>query len=304
MRPDKDTDESIMVTEIHEPGRYCAERRDEIIAYVFREMGPGAAEAFEAHIASCAGCSEEVDALRATILSLEEIAVSGASEIGDGSGPPLSMEEEWSAIKGRLKFAAIDDSGEDELPSLDPPAPAARRTWMPAAAAAVAIVAFLSFSAGYLWRSRSAVVEPAPASPTAQLLSPPVSGAATGNYFDHIDDFRRDTHNFLRRTRMLLMEFTNLGDDSDASFFRVSAGDLRDEADRYRPIAIRMNNRKLAELLDQISGILTAISAVTPQTQRGVVADVTTTMELTDLLAKLELLDSAVERTLEGQPNV
>ena len=65
-----------------------------------------------------------------------------------------------------------------------------------------------------------------------------------------------------------------------------------------------MQNRKLGDLLDQISGILTAISEVTQENQEQVIIDVHATLDLTDLVATLELLDASVERRLKGPPNV
>ena len=130
------------------------------------------------------------------------------------------------------------------------------------------------------------------------------AGASTGNYFDNLDDFDRDTHNFLRRTRMILMEFTNLGADSDPTFFRNASGDLLTEVAGYRAIADRMQNGKMSDLLASISGILSAIASVDESNQTRVIADVKATLDLTGMVAILEILDATIERALEGQPNV
>ena len=299
-----------MVDEIHEPGGYCANRRDDIIEYVFREMGPGACEAFEAHLESCSRCLEEVDALQATIGAVEEAAPAGAGaepSANGHTGTAVSLEEEWALLRRRLRFPEALEATPTPVDS-----PAWRRAWMPAAAA-VAVTAMLSFSAGYIWRSTHdgvdtegllarGVLTSLPSQDGGGGATPPVSGA--GNYFDHLEDFTRDTHNFLRRTRMVLMEFTNLGVDTDPSFFRIAAGSLLSEAERYQAVAARMDNRKLQDLLDQISGILSAISSVDQRNQLQVVRDVKATLDLTNLVATLELLDAAVERDLEGQPSV
>ncbi|HXI04443.1 MAG TPA: hypothetical protein VNI57_14820, partial [Candidatus Saccharimonadales bacterium] len=132
---------------------------------------------------------------------------------------------------------------------------------------------------------------------------PPVSGAASGNYFDHLDDFLRDTHNCVRRARMIFMEFTNLGADSDPTFFRKSAGELLSEVKEYQAVAAKMHNGKLQELLDEIAGVLDSISHVDKSNQMQIVTDVKATLDLTGLAAKLELLDSGTDRSLGGPPN-
>jgi len=103
---------------------------------------------------------------------------------------------------------------------------------------------------------------------------------------------------------MILMEFTNLGDDSDPSFFRVESASLLAEVEGYREVASRMENRKLTDLLDQVSGVLQAISSVEPGNQARVVAEIKTTLDLTGLVATLEILHAAVEREMRGRSNV
>lgn len=296
-----------MVNPIHEPGFYCEGRRDEIVDFVFAEMGPGASEAFEAHLASCPGCSAEVSSLRELVRVIDAVAPATAgaeASVNGGNGSSVSLEEEWALLRRRLRFPeALSRS-----PEL--PAPASRmRYWMPAAAA-VFLTALLSFFAGWLWRGSTPTVSTARstlapgAAEQGDEAPPPVSGASVGNYFDHLEDFTRDTHNCLRRTRMILKEFTKLGEDSDPAFFRRAAGDLLTEVDQYRSIASRMKNRKLAELLDQISGVLGTIATLNPENQGRVIAEVRTTLDLTALLPALELLDAAIERSLESTPNV
>ncbi len=295
-----------MASGIHEPGPWCGTRRDEIIDYVFEEMGPGAAEAFESHLASCPGCAGEAALLRGMVELIEEASPASAgaeASANGGSGSSVSLEEEWALLRRRLRFPEALSQETEPSPHL-----AWARTWLPAAAA-VAVTALLSFAAGWLWRGEAPGAEVASANESQADIAerpalPPVTGASVGNYFDHLEDFTRDTHNCLRRTRMILMEFTKLGADSDPTFFRQAAGDLRAEVERYRQVALRLESRKLGDLLDQISGILKAISTINPENQVQVIADVRMTLELTAILSALEILDAHVERTLEGPPNV
>jgi len=286
-----------MTTRIHEPGPYCAERRDEIVDYIFKEMGPGAAEAFESHLASCAGCREEVATLSETMLRLQD----GADEVADPAaslnGGGVSWNDEWTMLRRRLIFSEV-------FPQQSAPAvPAGRTRWWLLRAAALILAMGVTFTAGYHFRRG---VEPNgdPGQARAEHAAPPVSGASTGNYFDNLDDFSRDTHNFFRRTRMLLMEFTNMGADSDPAFFRGTASDMLKEVDSYRAVAERLKDRKLNELLDQIAGLLQAIANVSQDNQARVIADVKASLDLTGLVATLEILDAAIERDLQGQPNV
>jgi len=286
-----------MTTRIHEPGSYCPDRRDEIIDYIFEEMGPGAAEAFESHLASCAGCRDEVATLGETMYALRDVADDVADPAASINGGGVSWNEEWTLLRRRLIFAEVFPQGGAA------PAPQGKmRSWILRAAGLILAMG-LTFTAGYNFRGNGAA-ESEPASASVMHPAPPVSGAAAGNYFDNLDDFTRDTHNFLRRTRMLLMEFTNLGADSDPMFFREAAKDLMGEVEAYRAVASRMKDRKLNELLDQIAGILEAIGTVSQNNQARVIADVKASLDLTGLVATLEILDAAIERDLQGQPNV
>jgi hypothetical protein len=103
---------------------------------------------------------------------------------------------------------------------------------------------------------------------------------------------------------MILMEFTKLGEDSDPSFFQVESTGLLTEVEGYREVASRMENQKLSELLDQVAGVLKAMATVEPENQGRVVAEVKTTLDLTGLVATLEILHAAVEREMRGRSNV
>jgi hypothetical protein len=273
--------------------RFCEERRDEIVLYIFGEMGPGAGEAFEAHLASCPGCRLEVDSLARTLRMVSE-ASTGPAAASFTNGDGISWEAEWTLLRRRLLTA--ETLASETIPF--PPRSGAR-AWL-ARAAAVVLTAGLAFAAGYASRGRQA---PGPAAPAA-TAAPPLAGASAGNYFDSLEDFSRDTHNFLRRTRMLLIEFANLGPDSDPEFFRAPSAGLLAEAAEYRRVADRMEARKLRDLLDEISGILTAISKMEPSSQAQVVGDVKATLDLTGLIATLEILDANIERDLRGRPHV
>jgi hypothetical protein len=276
---------------------FCPDRQGELIDYIFDEMGPGAAEAFESHLSSCVGCTREVASLEQTRVTIQDASTPLAETAESTNGGGLSWEEEWTLLRRRLLFA-------DSFPARPVPAVTAGRTrWWLLNAAAIILAAGVAFSAGYLWRGPSEE-QMASAERSGVDAAPPVSGASTGNYFDNLDDFTRDTHNFLRRTRMILMEFTNLGEDSDPTFFRNASAVLLREVEGYRSVAARMENRKLGDLLDQIAGILKAMSTVDIANQLRVVADVKATLDLTGLVATLEILHAAVERDLRGQPNV
>jgi len=287
---------------------YCPDRRDDIVTYVFDEMGPGAAEAFLAHLASCEGCRDEVSSLGETLRLVAESSTPAPGRAGRLPSDPLrgpigdevSWEEEWIHLRRRLL------AGEAFSPEEVPP-PERRRaglwlTW----AASVAVIASLAFSAG-LWRGAalSSVGRASAAERGADgRTNPPVAGASIGNYFDNLDDFTRDTHNFLRRTRMVLMEFSNLGADSDPTFFRESCSELLAEVTRYQEVAKRVQSRKLGDLLDQIAGILAAISRVDQANQKQVISDVKMTLTMTGLIATLDLLDSASGREVKRHSNV
>ena len=286
-----------MTTSIHEPGPYCPEKRDEIVDYLFEELGPGASEAFEAHLASCDGCSQEVARLSETLLMLQDSSEEAAGSSNPVNGKGRSWDEEWTLLRRRLLFS-------DVLPSPESAAiPAPKARWWLARAAGLLLTLGVAFSAGYQWRGEG--VDRPTSDPSVQgEAAPPIAGASAGNYFDNLDDFDRDTHNFLRRTRMILMEFTNLGVDSDPTFFRKAAGDLLTEVAGYRAVADRMQSGRMSDLLASISGILSAIASVEESNQTQVIADVRATLDLTGLVAILEILDATIERALEGQPNV
>jgi hypothetical protein len=293
-------------------GDFCPDRRDDIITYVFKEMGPGASEAFQAHLASCDGCREEVDSLDDTLRIVAESSsplpyrVAGslsspqAHEVMPANGDGVSWEEEWALLRRRL--LAGEAFSPEEIPAAEPRRAGVWIAW----AASVAVIGALAFSAG-LWRgvSLSAAVRSQVPGLTGEGVSlPPVAGASIGNYFDNLDDFTRDTHNFFRRTRMVLMEFSNLGSDSDPTFFRESCSELLTEVTRYQEVARRVQSRKLGDLLDQIAGILTAISRVDQANQKQVIADVKLTLNMTGLIGTLDLLDTTSDRGLKRHSNV
>lgn len=283
------------------PGRFCEDRRDDIVVYVFGEMGPGAAEAFEAHVSSCAGCRREVESLRRTLEMVSEASLLPQEAPSSTNGAGLTWEAEWTLLRRRLL------SSEDYAANVVP-FPARRRAlpWL-ARAAAVILTAGLAFGAGYLFRGGGASIGGGAAiSPDREGPggATPVAGVVSGNYFDSLDDFSRDTHNFLRRSRMLLMEFANLGADSDPSFFRQASPMYLAEVGRYREVARRMQAHKLVDLLDQIEGVLKAISEVTPSNASQVIREVKATLDITGLITAMEILDANIERDLRGQSHV
>ncbi|HZE88513.1 MAG TPA: zf-HC2 domain-containing protein [Verrucomicrobiae bacterium] len=301
-----------------EPGAYCPERRDDIVSYIFDEMGPGAAEAFAAHLASCTECREEVDSLRETLFLVAEATPPAGALAGwsaadgpaggsgrDGSSWPegSAWEDEWTQLRRRLLASGAFDAEEAPVPGRR-----RARIWL-VWAASVAIVGSLAFSVG-LWRGvEISARRVAPGGPGGELAREggglsSISGASVGNYFDNLDDFSRDTHNFLRRTRMVLMEFSNLGADTDPTFFRQSSRDLLEEVTRYQEVARRVQSRKLADLLDQIASVLTTISRVDPSNRAQVIADVRMTLNLTGLIGTLDLLDTTGGRDNKRHSNV
>jgi hypothetical protein len=276
-------------------GEFCPDRRDDIVLYIFDEMGPGAAEAFESHLLDCEGCRREVASLTQTLRVMGDAGPATASRAASEGDAP-SWEQEWTQLRQRL----LSSHPVEEEPRAPLEARNATRS-MFLRAAAVLLTAGLAFSAGYLWRGDGAV-STASREPADPRGAPPVAGA--DNYFDNLDDFTRDTHNFFRRTRMLLMEFSNLGADSDPTFFRESCTELLEEVGRYQEVAKRMQSRKLGDLLDEISGILTQISGINHENQRRVISEVRATLHLTGLVATLELLDAGTERALRGESHV
>src|SRR6266853_1291927 len=136
-----------------EENNYCPDRRDDIVTYVFEEMGPGAAEAFLAHLASCDGCRDEVSSLGETLRFVAESSAPGRGRTGTLPSDPRralmsdepSWEDEWIHLRRRLL------AGEAFTPE-EAPAPERRNAglWL-AWAASVALIASLAFSAG-LWR--------------------------------------------------------------------------------------------------------------------------------------------------------
>jgi len=287
-------------------GDFCPERRDDIVTYVFHEMGPGAADAFEAHLASCDGCRNEVASLGETLRIVAEASAPGGAALSASPSVPaesISWEDEWTILRRRLLAA---ESFEPDTMAYEPAAarPAKRHAllWL-GWAASVAVIGALAFSAG-LWRGVSITAAGTALRPGTGLALPPVSGASIGNYFDNLDDFTKDTHNFLRRTRMVLMEFSNLGADSNPTFYRESCTELLAEVTRYQEVAKRMHDPKLSELLDQISSVLRTISHIDQSNQEGVIAEVKKTLGSTGLMATLDLLDAANEREAKRLSNV
>ena len=274
---------------------FCEDRRDDIVLYIFSEMGPGGVEAFESHLASCAGCRSEVESLRRTLEIIGEGTRSEA--MGALDGDSLSWESEWTLLRRRLLSG--ESFGAEIIPFA---ARATARTWV-LRAAAIVLTAGLAFTAGYMWRGGRALVSGAPRTEQPYVAAP-ISGATADNYFDALEDFSRDTHNFLRRSRMLLMEFANLSEDSDPTFFRQSSTDLLAELGRYRQVAQRMPSRKLVDLLDQIGGVLKVISQVDTSNERNLIREVRATLDLTGLVAALEILEANIERDLRGQSHV
>jgi len=90
-----------MTTRDQEPGAFCPDRRDDIIVYICGEMGPGAAEAFEAHLASCEGCRLEVDSLRRPS-SRSAMPAPSSRGAPSAAGQGATWEEEWTILRRRL----------------------------------------------------------------------------------------------------------------------------------------------------------------------------------------------------------
>ncbi len=92
-------------------------------AYVLDAIEPDERAAFEAHLAECESCREEVDALRAA-----------AATLGDPAQPPPGLRSRVLALAEQTP----------QLPPLVDHAPVVRRRWVPRLLAAAAAVVLLA----------------------------------------------------------------------------------------------------------------------------------------------------------------
>jgi hypothetical protein len=222
------------------------------------------------HLAACDACSQ---AYRELTRVLETVRALPVPERADAYEAQV-----WSRVRERL-----DRDAGSKVVSINAGRTRAIRRWVPAMAAAAALV-IVSFGAGRFWERTTAPTAPA-ATTQASSGRERVLLVAVG---DHLD-----------RSQMLLLELTNA--DADVASERDTAEDLLDANRLYRMSAASSGDTAVTEVLDELERLLLDL-ARGPETLQA--SDLTTLRERIEargLLFKVRVLSSRVrerERTM------
>jgi hypothetical protein len=232
------------------------------------------------HLASCPACRDEYAALRRVL------DATGTLE------PPARGEqygrEVWFRIRGDLATApapAIDSGFFERLADWIRP-----RRWVPVGALAVLVIATtLAFVAGRLW-------------PRSQTTTSGTSPAATGEQSTAAGRALRDrillvaVGEHLDRSQMILVEIVNQdgGGPSSLSAAGAHAADLVTENRLYRQTAAQAGETALADVLQDLEGILLEVAHGGPDLVGPRLDALRQRIESEGLLFKVRVIESNV----------
>ncbi len=238
---------------------------EQLVLYYYGER-EGGREA-EAHLAECAACRAQFEALRRT---LDAVEAPPAPERGEQYGA-----EVWKRIRGHLQ--------EPERASLW------QRLWQPRLWAAGAAVAALIIAAFVLGRFDSRPPEP-PVARTPEQVRERVLLVAVG---DHLE-----------RSLMLLVELTHAPTEGtvDISNEQRRAQELAASNRLYRQTAESVGDANLANVLDELERTLIDIAHQPSQVNGAEMEQIRQRIEKQGILFKVRVVGSSV-RAQEKQQN-
>lgn len=253
----------------------CRFAGDEIILHVYEEDSPAELARMQDHLTACIPCREEVSSLRATLDLI------GQAEIGIGTA--TEPDGEWPRLRERIAASG-------PVRAISPTARVLLK------AAGITVLVGASFVSGRLWQSPSGPGTPgqSPASEgnnrdwtTAQDSLPALSAEAKSAL---LQKFSRETHGYLKRSRMVLLAFSNAApEDASSGLTQASAALLR-EASRARRLAGECRDPRLQELMVQLEQVLNEIARVSTGDDSASAARVRASADLASVLDQLEIL--------------
>lgn len=210
------------------------------------------------HLADCYECRAEFADIQRTLSSI-------APPSAPSRGPQYGVEV-WNRVRAHLPEA--------------PP-----RVWwrMPQRWAAVGAMAALIALAFFLGRHTAPVPNQPPVL-SKQVVRERVLMVALG---DHLE-----------RSQVVLLEVAHASDAADVNLVRDEAEDLVGTNRLYRQTALKIGDRKTADVLDQLERVLLEISHSSPEQGKAQIEELRRQIESQGLLFKLQVIHSNVQKEI------
>jgi hypothetical protein len=254
----------------------CSFQQQDLVLFLYEELPAERRPELDRHLRECAHCRAELNDFRATLHAVDRARIPQESD----RRLPADWDFEWLALRARLEAAR------------------GARPWPSTAsllkAAAVILLAGASFAAGRQWNSLGSARDPfgpAGAGPNggtngAGSLSVPEDPAA------RLQLFSEQTHGYLNRSRIVLLEVANGREDGDADSLRKASLTLLRETTAARRIAGQMADPRIEELLAQVEGLLKEISRLSGTADPTTVNRIRSELNSSGVLTQLELLST------------
>jgi len=223
----------------------CSYLEQDLVLYLYDELPSSRRAAVDDHLSGCDRCRSEVGVYRQTLGAVDRARI---PQVAASAAPP-DWEAEWRALERSLGSARSGPSWSGFLSS-----PLLK-------AAVVLLVAGVSFTAGRQWdsglsplllsRLSNGIGVPGPA---ADSLIVPQDSVTRMRLFSE------QTHGYLDRSRMVLLEFANGREAATSSALREASSNLLRETKAARRVAGQMADPRIEGLLAQVEGILGQIS--------------------------------------------
>lgn len=240
----------------------CWRARRRLLGYVFDDLERSERSLIESHLDGCPRCRRRALGLRRLYRALPEPHPAALE-------PPEEVwERTWSGILERIALPAHPEA-----------APLPRRTffWRRAAAAAALCGAFVL---GRHWESLS-----------GEALSLAGLRTPSGGYFSGLDSFQAASHDYLQRSRLLLIELQQTGSGEaahDDPWLVDHSRGLLGEVPHHLTAARRIHNPHLEDLLGELEAVLRQVLERSASDRTHVPPGLEAQMSL--LLFKLEML--------------
>jgi len=260
----------------------CAFTRQDLLPYLYEDLPAGRRESLDGHLATCARCRAELASFRETL---------GA--VSDARLPErvaAAMPADWPAVWASLRDRILSEAA----------APVAGRGISPLLkAAAVLLVAGASFAVGRQWDTLTSLGGPVPVQPMTGRTVAPDASQTPEDAAARLQLFSEQTHGYLNRSRLVLMEFANARETGDSRLVREASNNLLRETKAARRVAGQISDPRIEDLLAQVETLLGEIARLSDSGDATTVNRIKNEVHESGVLDQLELLSFPAPRVAQ-----